>query len=230
LKDNFTFHTVKECQTAETSGECVKAWIEAETNEPYVGPTAGIQFTDGYLDSFFNNSGKCAAILGISNVEAKSDEDAFQWYLDQDPWWYFFGGKVAQVAPDATAIGPQHRTGTLYSYFLDPKDCDNAVKQEQNLSKSMRIHGAAFNHWWVDGLTNETKDFEEFAWGSNVPRLKKIKAEYDPTHMFNARSTFGYRPVCETSVCCPDGCVPKKASMRALLFAALPCPEGCVPA
>ena len=158
-------------------------------------------------------------------------------------------------------LGPQHRTGTMYNPWIASRNCDMALNGPapyyfpNGASSSISVQGAAFNHWALDGLTDETavadgekfSNFEKFAWGANAEKLKRIKDELDPTHMFNSRSTFGYRPVCDVDepapsppppspaprsppVDCPEGCVPKKP-MRALLFASTHrCPEGCVPA
>ena len=122
----------------------------------------------------------------------------------------------------------------MYSFVsFSPKQCDRALtKTLVEGSTSLHILGAAYNHWALnDGSINKNpKQFQAFAWGSNVPRLEKIKAELDPAHVFNARNTFGYLPVCDQPED-PPPCIPcpsdSQGRERKLLFTSLPSLPCC---
>lgn len=247
--DTYAFGQSGLCPNAASTGECVKEWIERETNTAYVGPTDFESFQDGnsmtnlpltidglrsYLAATIRMDtrelpeesvpGGCQAVVGLTSIEeARSDPVLFAFFgaIVSSPAlgaaggvMYYFGGNPSKVAPEEAAIGPSHRTGLWYYVSPGPSiaECKRAVRQPDSTwvpgllqasgmvssgatSSSMKLLGAAFNHMRGNHHMQQG-DFEGFTWGSNVPRLKKIKDELDPTRMFNVKNTFGYRPAC----------------------------------
>jgi FAD/FMN-containing dehydrogenase len=96
-----------------------------------------------------------------------------------------YGGAVADTAPDATAF--PHRAGTLYciqyySSWDSATDTPTRVKYMQDLYASMRpyVSGAAYVNYCDLDLT----DWADAYWGSNLPRLRRIKSAFDPDNVF----------------------------------------------
>jgi hypothetical protein len=96
-----------------------------------------------------------------------------------------YGGAVAGTASDATAF--PHRAGTLYciqyySSWESATDTPTHVKYMQDLYASMRPHvsGAAYVNYCDLDLT----DWADAYWGSNLPRLRRIKSAFDPDNVF----------------------------------------------
>ena len=96
-----------------------------------------------------------------------------------------YGGAVTEIAPDATAF--PHRAGTLYciqyySSWTAGADTPKRVKYMQDLYASMRpyVSGAAYvNYCDLDLL-----DWANAYWASNLPRLRRVKAAFDPDNLF----------------------------------------------
>jgi FAD/FMN-containing dehydrogenase len=96
-----------------------------------------------------------------------------------------YGGAVADVAPDATAF--PHRAGTLYciqyySSWASSADTSQRVKYMHDLYASMRpyVSGAAY----VNYCDLDLPDWATAYWGSNLPRLRQVKAAFDPDNLF----------------------------------------------
>jgi len=97
-----------------------------------------------------------------------------------------YGGVINQVARDATAF--VHRGETKYSiqYYTEWSDAsgtDAHVKTIRDLYEKMRpfVSGEAYvNYCDVDLGPN----FAQAYWAENLPRLQKIKAQYDPHNAF----------------------------------------------
>ena len=96
-----------------------------------------------------------------------------------------YGGAVADVAPEATAF--PHRAGTLYciqyySSWTSGADTPQRVKYMQDLYASMRsyVSGAAY----VNYCDLDLPDWANAYWGSNLPRLRQVKAAFDPDNLF----------------------------------------------
>jgi FAD/FMN-containing dehydrogenase len=96
-----------------------------------------------------------------------------------------YGGAVTEIAPDATAF--PHRAGTLYciqyySSWTAGADTPKRVKYMRDLYASMRpyVSGAAYvNYCDLDLL-----DWANAYWASNLPRLRQVKAAFDPDNLF----------------------------------------------
>ena len=100
-----------------------------------------------------------------------------------------YGGAINKVAPDATAF--VHRGETRYSiqYYKEwnvPADSDADIAMMRTLYDAMRPFvsggsgGSYVNYCDLDLGERYPKAY----WGNNLPRLMKIKAEYDPKNIF----------------------------------------------
>jgi FAD/FMN-containing dehydrogenase len=97
-----------------------------------------------------------------------------------------YGGEINKVAPDATAF--VHRGKTRYSIqytkeWTEAADTDANVAMMRTLHMSMRPYvsgGAYVNYCDLDLGDGYAKAY----WGDNLPRLMRIKAQYDPNNVF----------------------------------------------
>jgi len=96
-----------------------------------------------------------------------------------------YGGAIAAPAADATAFA--HRKGTLFclqygSDWTDPTDAPPRLADMQELYAAMRpyVSGAAY----VNYCDLDLPDYQTAYWGGNFPRLKQIKATFDPDNVF----------------------------------------------
>ena len=97
-----------------------------------------------------------------------------------------YGGAVADIAADATAF--PHRAGTryciqYYSSWASGTDTAKHLKYMSDLYASMRpyVSGAAY----VNYCDLDLSDWAEAYWGSNLARLRRIKAAFDPDNVFH---------------------------------------------
>ena len=97
-----------------------------------------------------------------------------------------YGGAINAVAPDATAF--VHRGKTKYSMqyykeWQDPHTSDANIAMMRTLYTSMRpfVSGQAYVNYCDLDLGDA---FAKAYWGDNLPRLMKIKAEFDPNNIF----------------------------------------------
>ncbi len=97
-----------------------------------------------------------------------------------------YGGKIADVAADATAF--PRRAGTQYciQYFSSwTRAADTAahLAQVAKVYAAMRPHmpGAAY----VNYCDLELPDYATAYWGDNLPRLVAVKRHYDPDNLFH---------------------------------------------
>ena len=105
-----------------------------------------MQWSDSYPYSF--ESEECMVVLDMSNKTYIKSIPSMLNKLLSPYAYYFFGGKAANVAPDATAIGPQYRRGTRYDISPSTDTCEKAM--DATLSSEgplMGYLGAALNHW-----------------------------------------------------------------------------------
>jgi FAD/FMN-containing dehydrogenase len=97
-----------------------------------------------------------------------------------------YGGAINKVASDATAF--VHRENTKYSiqYFMqwdDPSASDANMAMMRTLYASMRpfVSGGSYVNYCDTDLGD---GYAGAYWGANLPRLMKIKAQYDPKNIF----------------------------------------------
>jgi hypothetical protein len=98
-----------------------------------------------------------------------------------------YGGAIADVADDATAF--VHRSRTLFNlqYYTEWASDTDLRRRLADISavytalRPSRTGAAYFNYCDLD---IGKKDFAKAYWGTNLPRLKTVKAAYDPTNLF----------------------------------------------
>jgi FAD/FMN-containing dehydrogenase len=96
-----------------------------------------------------------------------------------------YGGSLAEIAPDATAF--VHRNETLFclqygSVWDNPADTRDRLDDMPQFYASLRPYmsgGAYVNYCDLD-----LPDYATAYWGGNLPRLKQIKAAFDPGNVF----------------------------------------------
>lgn len=93
---------------------------------------------------------------------------------------YIIGGKMMDVATDATAVHPVMRQSVFQIETFDERLI-------QKLRDELPDSGAGFNH----AAKNEP-DWENQFWGSNRARLETLKKKWDPDNRFNCWHCVGY--------------------------------------
>ena len=96
-----------------------------------------------------------------------------------------YGGKIADLASDATAFS--HRAGTqyciqYYSEWLRAADTPAHLANVAGLYAAMRPHMAGYSY--VNYCDLDLPDHASAYWGANLPRLMAVKAQYDPQNLF----------------------------------------------
>jgi FAD/FMN-containing dehydrogenase len=96
-----------------------------------------------------------------------------------------YGGAIARVGPDATAFA--HRAATLfciqyYAEWANGADTATHLARMRDLYAAMRpfVSGGAYVNYCDLDLT----DWATAYWGDNLPRLRQIKASFDPDNVF----------------------------------------------
>jgi FAD/FMN-containing dehydrogenase len=125
-------------------------------------------------------------------VIAPLSEDAFTTLMNEltrvkhitvvcDP----YGGAISRVPADATAFA--HRAGTLFglqyvTQWDDPSHTESRLKDMHDAYAAMRpyMSGSAYVNYCDIDLDN----WADAYWGQNLPRLKQIKAKFDPDNVF----------------------------------------------
>jgi FAD/FMN-containing dehydrogenase len=97
-----------------------------------------------------------------------------------------YGGAINKVASDATAFVHRGKTKYVIQYYKQWEDAgaSNAnIAMMRTLYESMRpfVSGGCYVNYCDLDLG---KDYAKAYWGDNLPRLMKIKAEFDPKNIF----------------------------------------------
>jgi hypothetical protein len=97
-----------------------------------------------------------------------------------------YGGKIADVAADATAF--PRRKGTqfciqYYSSWMHAADTAAHIAKVAKVYAAMRpfMPGASYVNYCDLDLPNYANAY----WGANLPRLREVKAQYDPDNVFH---------------------------------------------
>ena len=97
-----------------------------------------------------------------------------------------YGGKIADMAADATAF--PRRAGTqyciqYYAEWLKASDTTARIAQVNKLYAAMRPYmpGASY----VNYCDLDLPDYATAYWGSNLARLSAVKRQYDPDNLFH---------------------------------------------
>jgi hypothetical protein len=97
-----------------------------------------------------------------------------------------YGGKIADVASDATAF--VHRAGTqyciqYYSEWLRAADTPAHLANIAKVYAAMRPHMPGY--CYVNYCDLDLQNYAQAYWGDNLARLMAVKAEYDPQNLFH---------------------------------------------
>lgn len=97
-----------------------------------------------------------------------------------------YGGRISEVAADATAF--PHRAGTqfciqYYSSWMNAADTPVHVARVAKVYAAMRPHmpGASY----VNYCDLDLPDYATIYWGANLGRLVAVKQQYDPDNLFH---------------------------------------------
>jgi FAD binding domain/Berberine and berberine like len=96
-----------------------------------------------------------------------------------------YGGAINRVARDATAFA--HRAGTLFciQYF---SEWTNAIETQTELGHIRTLYAAmrpyVSGECYVNYCDLDLTSWAQAYWGANLPRLRRIKAAFDPNNMF----------------------------------------------
>lgn len=184
---------------SKSPGECVASFSSEQTGVPYRGPTGGTLWD---IPTFLP-APVCSRVIDLSNATQKALFMQLPFHIVGNPWTHYrIGGKLRDVPVAATAVGPQMRTATFYLPAFLSFQCEILTK--------LFPDGIGVNH---EGHFTEA-NFEQAAWGANAPRLRELKALYDPDHIFNSYKTFGYLPECKKPLDQPSS-APTQAPTKA---------------
>jgi FAD/FMN-containing dehydrogenase len=97
-----------------------------------------------------------------------------------------YGGKIADVAPDATAFPRRAGTQFCIQYFSSwSRTADTAahLSQVAKVYAAMRpfMHNASYANY----CDLDLRDYASAYWGDNLPRLVSVKQQYDPGNLFH---------------------------------------------
>jgi FAD/FMN-containing dehydrogenase len=97
-----------------------------------------------------------------------------------------YGGKIADIAPDATAFPRRFGTQYCVQYFSSwshPADTPAHLAQVARVYAAMRpfMPGASY----VNYSDLDLGDYASAYWGNNLARLVAIKQQYDPSNLFH---------------------------------------------
>jgi hypothetical protein len=95
-------------------------------------------------------------------------------------WNYIIGGKMMEVADNATSVHPAVRRAIFYMITFDERLI-------QRLRKEFPNSGSGFNH-----ASKNEPDWENQLWGRNREQLKTLKKKWDPDNRFNCWHCVGY--------------------------------------
>jgi len=119
----------------------------------------------------------------VKNNKAKAIEYFGKTYALGHLFNYFFGGATNEVNATDTAINPAYRTCTYQIETFTDAARDYLAEKLPN-SESF---GSGLNH-----ASRTEPDWENSFWGSNLQRLKEIKAMVDPEGRFNCWHCIGW--------------------------------------
>jgi FAD/FMN-containing dehydrogenase len=95
-----------------------------------------------------------------------------------------YGGKVGEIAPDATAFVHRDALYSIqyYSQWTRATDTPRRMAMSNRVYQAMRpyVSGYAYlNYPDVD-----LPDYARAYWGDNLARLSQVKSKYDPENIF----------------------------------------------
>jgi FAD/FMN-containing dehydrogenase len=96
-----------------------------------------------------------------------------------------YGGSLAEIAPEVTAFA--HRSGTLFCLQYGSV-WDNSSHTKERLDDMSEFYASLRPYMsggaYVNYCDLDLPDYATAYWGENLPRLKQIKADFDPNNVF----------------------------------------------
>lgn len=137
--------------------------------------------TDQTSQKEFNIASRLVPMSFVKDNPEKMKE-TLEWMISNGFYTfnYIIGGKMMDVAADATAVHPAMRESVFQIETFDERLI-------QKLRDELPDSGAGFNH----AAKNEP-DWENQFWGSNRERLETLKKKWDPENRFNCWHCVGY--------------------------------------
>jgi FAD/FMN-containing dehydrogenase len=101
-----------------------------------------------------------------------------------DVW--FIGGAMNRVAPADTAFAQRHATIMIgiEANFHRREDADANIAWARDLHRDLQRFSDGGNYLNFPGFIEEKGDLLRGAYGQNLERLQKVKAQYDPRNLF----------------------------------------------
>ncbi len=107
--------------------------------------------------------------------------------------FYALGGKVAEEGPSATAFTYRNAKYIIWlNTVYDGCKCNNAAWISERFCYLKSITEGAYVNFPYDGLPRYLEEY----YGCNVRRLKMVKEQYDPLHVFSFPQGIG------CNICC----------------------------
>ncbi len=96
-----------------------------------------------------------------------------------------YGGRIADVAPDATAFPRRKGTQFCIQYY---SSWTRAADTSAHVANVAKIYGAMRPFMpdasYVNYCDLDLPDYASAYWGDNLPRLMAVKGQYDPQNLF----------------------------------------------
>jgi len=136
-----------------------------------------------------------------STFESQRENDKLAQYVADSGLFTLFllvgGGKVNQPAPDAMGVNPSWRKALVHVVVTDAWRSNtsiadrNAIRRQitqgtQRLGGFVPEMGA-----YVNEADYNEPEWQNVFWGSNYPRLLRVKHKYDPTGVLTCRKCVG---------------------------------------
>ena len=174
MKDDEFYKDIIALVNIESSTKCDKSYFSVRG-----GPDAMI--TDQTGQNEFKIASRLIPLKFVKEEPADM-KGIFKWMVSNgfETFNYIIGGKMMDIAPDATAVHPAMRESVFQMETFD----DRLIEM---LRKEFPDSGAGFNH-----AAKDEPDWENQFWGSNKDRLECLKKKYDPENRFNCWHCVGY--------------------------------------
>ncbi|HEX5496456.1 MAG TPA: FAD-binding oxidoreductase [Mycobacteriales bacterium] len=127
-----------------------------------------------------SESGIATLLAGVERLGHTGDAGAGGVQLDA------LGGAVGRLAPDATAF-PHRRALAVAQYIVSWAATDRPAVAAGSLAWLRAYHDSMSGYAtgaYVNYVDPDLRDWERAYYGANYPRLRRVKARYDPDRLF----------------------------------------------
>jgi FAD/FMN-containing dehydrogenase len=151
------------------SSDYVVLQRSADETDPRV---EGQYLKSGFIDGL--DAGLIDALVG-----------GFEGHTDRGTMVFFqqSGGAISRIAPDATAFPHRrasHNLGALVSWALD-RDAAPHIAYVKGFWSKLQPHT---DGQYTNELVDQAQKVVDANYQGNLPRLRQVKAKYDPTNLF----------------------------------------------